>query len=45
MFEDGNPSVFRHKMHKILAEKTNSPEELGRVQPGGEDERCMMTSS
>ena len=30
-------------MHKILAENFFSPEKPGRVQPGGEDEQCIMT--
>ena len=38
------PRCFHRKMHKILAESFFSPEKPGRVQPGGEDEQCIMTS-
>ena len=38
MFEDGNLSIFVGKCTKFWLKKKNSPEEPGRVQPGGEDE-------
>ena len=46
MFEDGNLSVFVGKCTKFWPKKKNSSlEEPSRVQPGGEYEQCMMTSS
>ena len=41
------PKCFHWKMHKLLAKKKkiSSLEEPSRVQPGREDEQCMMTSS